>query len=488
MTPLRRLPSLPWLAGVMIFSWQSAQAGAAETAAAAQFHQKVQPVLEEYCYECHGDGMNKGDVAFDELQSDDEILNRDLWSKVLKNLRAGIMPPQKAPRPGPAERKVLEDWVKYEAFGIDPKNPDPGRVTLRRLNRAEYRNTVRDLMGVDFNTDVEFPPDDTGYGFDDIGDVLTVSPLLLEKYMTAATAIVEEAVPKVARVIPLVTLAGSRFRPGAAEAGRRQPRREPAGHAAGLVVLRAGHASPHPSTPEQAGSYRLALELSVRGAFDFDPGKCRVIFKVDGRELLRKEFAWEDNKTFPPFIFEEKWQAGAHRMSFELEPLTPAEQKLNSLEMRINSVSIQGPMEEKYWSRPKNYERFFTRDAPEGRRRAAAICAGSAGQFRAEGLPASGGWQDAGSFGGAGRRVFMNSRGRPSRRGWGRPWWRCWRRRGFCSGARKRNRLHPRKLTRWWMNTRWPRGSPTFCGPPCRTTNCLAWPRGGNCAKTWRRR
>ena len=74
-------------------------------------------------------------------------------------------------------------WIKYQALGIDRANPDPGRVTLRRLNRAEYRNTIRDLMGYDFQANEEFPADDTGYGFDNIGDVLTVSPLLLEKYL-----------------------------------------------------------------------------------------------------------------------------------------------------------------------------------------------------------------------------------------------------------------------------------------------------------------
>src|SRR6185436_19772482 len=103
---------------------------------------------------------------------------------------------------------------KYEAFGIDARNPDPGRVTARRLNRVEYRNTIRDLMGIDFPSEVEFPPDDTGYGFDNIGDVLTVSPMLLEKYMVAAKAIVSEAVPTVARVVPERTIAGSRFRAG----------------------------------------------------------------------------------------------------------------------------------------------------------------------------------------------------------------------------------------------------------------------------------
>jgi len=375
--PISRLALWPWLAGAMIFASQNPRAGAAEPAGVAQFHQSVQPILEQYCYECHGDGMSNGGVAFDGLKSGDEILNHDLWSKVMKNLRTGIMPPQKAPHPGAADRKVLEDWVKYEAFGIDPKNPDPGRVTLRRLNRVEYHNTIRDLMGVDYNTDEEFPPDDTGYGFDNIGDVLTLSPMLLEKYMIAATAIVEEAVPKVSRVIPQTTLAGSRFRPVGtnadnADRGGRRGQGARAGNRGGNqrdTLLSLSYYQPAEVAAsfnaENDGTYQLALELSVRASFEFDPGKCRAIFKVDGRELLNKEFAWEDNKTFPPFKFEEKWQPGAHQMSFELQPLTPEDQKINSVELRIDSLAIQGPMEEKYWSRPKNYDRFFAGDAPQ---------------------------------------------------------------------------------------------------------------------------
>ena len=364
---MSRLPIAPWLAGAVFFASESPPAGAAGPAGVEQFHKDVQPILEQYCYECHGDGESNGNVAFDELKSNDEILNHDLWSKVMKNLRTGIMPPQKAPHPAPAERKVLEDWVKYQAFGIDPANPDPGRVTLRRLNRVEYRNTIRDLMGVDFNTDVEFPPDDTGYGFDNIGDVLTVSPMLLEKYMIAATAIVEEGVPKVARVIPQTTLAGSRFHPAGASAGNGGRGGNRGGNQRDTLL---GLSYYQPATVGASfdaghdGTYRLAVELSVRAAFEFDPGKCRVLFKVDGQELLNKEFAWEDNKTFPPFNFEQKWEPGAHQMSFELQPLTPVEQRVNSLEMRIDSVTVQGPMEEKYWSRPKNYDRFFAKDAP----------------------------------------------------------------------------------------------------------------------------
>jgi hypothetical protein len=324
----------------------------AESKSAAHFRKEIQPILTEYCYDCHGDGMDKGNVAFDALKSDEEILGkRDLWWAVLKNLRAGIMPPAKKPRPPENEQRRLEDWIKYEAFGIDPKDPDPGRVTIRRLNRVEYRNTIRDLMGIDFKTAEEFPPDDTGYGFDNIGDVLTVSPLLLEKYMQAAETIIAAAVPTVATVVKEGSIAGSEFHGP-----------EGKGNGDRLTFYQQATVS-HTHKADQAGAYRLVVEMEVSGQFDFDPGRCTVVFKVDDRELTKKEFGWQNNKRFR-FEFDETWQPGEHPMAFELEPLTPVEQKVNSLDLRIVSVKVQGPLEKKYWVRTKNHERFFTREEP----------------------------------------------------------------------------------------------------------------------------
>ena len=154
-----------------------ANAVSAASDAPAEFHANVAPILAKYCADCHLDGAHKGNIALDEFTTDDSLLkNQDLWWKVLKNVRSGIMPPAKEPRIEEIDKRHLIDWIKYGAFGIDPKSVDPGRVTLRRLNRTEYRNTIHDLMGIDFNTVEEFPPDDTGYGFDTVGDALSVSP------------------------------------------------------------------------------------------------------------------------------------------------------------------------------------------------------------------------------------------------------------------------------------------------------------------------
>jgi hypothetical protein len=198
---------------VALFGIAHGWAGEGAGAAASPFIERVEPVLFEYCYDCHGDGMRRGNVDFDRYGTEAELkADHDLWLAVLKNVRAGLMPPRNRPQPTVADLAALDEWIKREAFGIDEENSDPGRVTLRRLNRVEYRNTIRDLMGIDYNTLEEFPPDDTGYGFDTVGDVLTISPLLLEKYLQAAEAIVAEAVPAAARVVPAQTLGGNRFR------------------------------------------------------------------------------------------------------------------------------------------------------------------------------------------------------------------------------------------------------------------------------------
>jgi cytochrome c553 len=166
----------------------------AETDDEAQFSKEILPILENHCYECHGDGEHKGKVRFDGFSSISELMDQpELWVHALKNLRSGLMPPAKKDRLPQEDFVKLENWITRSALKLDPSHPDPGRVTLRRLNRTEYHNTIRDLLGVDFPVHEEFPADDTGYGFDNIGDVLSSSSLLLEKYMAAAETIVAEA-------------------------------------------------------------------------------------------------------------------------------------------------------------------------------------------------------------------------------------------------------------------------------------------------------
>src|SRR5947207_10979446 len=150
------------------------------------FQKQVQPLLSRYCYPCHGE-KKKGDLDL-RIYTSETIVARDqaVFEKVLKNLQAHEMPPESKPQPTSAERDLITRWVQTFFFPCDCNHPDPGRVTIRRLNRAEYNNTIRDLMGVTFQPADDFPADDSGYGFDNIGDVLSLSPVLLEKYLAAA--------------------------------------------------------------------------------------------------------------------------------------------------------------------------------------------------------------------------------------------------------------------------------------------------------------
>jgi len=323
---------------------------------AAEFKRDVRPVLEKYCFDCHADGANKGNVAFDEFDPDQPLApSRSLWWRALKNIRAGMMPPAKKAQPTLEERARLEAWIKHSVFEFDPQHPDPGRVTLRRLNRVEYHNTVRDLIGVDYDTAAEFPADDTGYGLDNIGDVLTLPPMLLEKYLIAANEIIAEVVPGVAKVMPEKYIAGRRFAPG--DDRENGP-------------LSCSYYEPAAATNnfnlEHAGKYQLALELMVNEKYVddvFDYNKCRVIFSADGRPLLRHDFSWEGGKPYY-FNFEQDFDAGSHQLRFELVPLTPGEKQTRTLSMQLRSVTVRGPEDRKFWVPPKNHRRFFPREVP----------------------------------------------------------------------------------------------------------------------------
>src|SRR5216117_1344821 len=160
----------------------------------AAFQTRIKPVLGKYCFGCHGE-KKKGDLDLRVYTDEASVLrDRKTFAKVVKNLQAHEMPPEKKPQPTPDERDLITAWIQSEIFKCDCDHPDPGRVTLRRLNRVEYNNTIRDLVGVNFQPADDFPQDDVGYGFDNIGDVLSMPPILMEKYMAAADTILAKAI------------------------------------------------------------------------------------------------------------------------------------------------------------------------------------------------------------------------------------------------------------------------------------------------------
>ncbi len=167
----------------------------AAAAAESSFTKDVKPLLETYCITCHNPEKKKADLDLT-IFKDDAAASRatKLWRGVMEQVGDHLMPPDTAKKqPTMEERealvKALKNLKKYDG------PPDPGRVTIRRLNRTEYDYTIRDLIGIDLRTArSSFPSDDVGEGFDNIGDVLSLPPLLLEKYLDAATAILDKAI------------------------------------------------------------------------------------------------------------------------------------------------------------------------------------------------------------------------------------------------------------------------------------------------------
>jgi hypothetical protein len=161
----------------------------------AGFEKNVKPILKNTCSGCHNASVMSGGVNLVPYMDASTVADdRPSWEKIVEKLSSGEMPPKGIPHPPPAQVTAFTNFIHGEFDKADAlMKPDPGRVTARRLNRNEYKNTIRDLLAVDFRADKDFPTDDSGYGFDNIGDILTISPVLMEKYMNAAETIASRA-------------------------------------------------------------------------------------------------------------------------------------------------------------------------------------------------------------------------------------------------------------------------------------------------------
>ena len=170
--------------------------GAPPSESGTAFAQQVSPLLKSHCLKCHSGAEPRGELSLQPLtKAGSFVTQRKTWLKVVRRLRAGDMPPEDAPQPQPDKLASAIESMEAALSNVDcTKLNDPGRVTIRRLNREEYKNTIRDLLGIDLKLAEDFPEDDIGYGFDNIGDVLSTSPLLLEKYVDAAEKIAEQVI------------------------------------------------------------------------------------------------------------------------------------------------------------------------------------------------------------------------------------------------------------------------------------------------------
>ena len=149
----------------------------------------------QFCLDCHTGDEAEADLRLDALTAPLDIAQQHAsWIRVAEVVRAGEMPPGDEPQPTAELRQQFLQWLEPALKTLeDRQTSQPGRVTIRRLNRAEYNNTIRDLVGVDFQPAETFPADDVGNGFDNLADVLSLPPLLMEKYLEAAEQIVRRA-------------------------------------------------------------------------------------------------------------------------------------------------------------------------------------------------------------------------------------------------------------------------------------------------------
>jgi mono/diheme cytochrome c family protein len=161
-------------------------AAASSSALSAVSHRET---LNRYCVTCHNQRLKTAELTLDTLDLTKIADSAETWEKVVRKLRSGTMPPQPSRRPDHATYEGLIAWLEADLDRAAAARPNPGRPLLHRLNRAEYSNAIRDLLALDVDPASLLPPDDSAYGFDNISDVLGVSPSLQERYLSAARTI-----------------------------------------------------------------------------------------------------------------------------------------------------------------------------------------------------------------------------------------------------------------------------------------------------------
>ena len=174
--------------------FDSAQGSQPAAAAQSTDSAPYRAIVDQYCVTCHSARLKTGDLVLEKLDMSHVDADAAIWEKVVRKLRAGVMPPQGARHPDEATTHGLIAWLENQLDRGAEAHLNPGRPLLHRLNRAEYKNAVRDLLKLDVDVTTLLPPDDSAYGFDNISDVLGVSPSLQERYLAAAGRISRLAV------------------------------------------------------------------------------------------------------------------------------------------------------------------------------------------------------------------------------------------------------------------------------------------------------
>lgn len=294
----------------------------------------VRPFLEAHCYQCHGNGKHKGDITLDQFKDFASVLkDRKTWQSVQDVLEQHEMPPKKQKQPPPEELTRFTQFVS-DVLNFGSGGPhDPGFVAIHRLNRNEYDNTIRDLVGVDFNPAADFPADDTGYGFDNIADVLSMSPLLAEKYLSAAEQVMDKAVVLESPFKRKTVKYAAQLMKGG------EPTDDDHRILASEGEITQGHAFPVTAEYE----FRIAAEADQAGD---EPAKMEVSI---GQERIRTFDVKNRRGHSRTFTFRRKIAQGSHRVRlafvndfYDPDNPDPAKRDRNLI---IDSLEVDGPMD-----------------------------------------------------------------------------------------------------------------------------------------------
>ncbi|MCW1885063.1 DUF1592 domain-containing protein [Luteolibacter flavescens] len=317
------------------------------------YKKEILPLLENYCFSCHGEGTAKGKFSMDEYKDLSAHLgDRKHWLPVWQNLRSQIMPPSDKDQLTPAEKRKVQSWIEKEVFQLDPENPDPGRVTIRRLNRTEYQNAVYDLLGVEYDTKDVFPPDDTGYGFDNIGDVLSISPLLMEKYITAADEVVALALPEgAAAQVPRIDIEGKAFTVpfDTKTTGRWLP-------FAKKQEVKVEQEIPYD------GEYQIKVEYAIKGATEATVHEADLVVKAGGAKVGEVSLGWDQRRVID-LTGNAPLKKGKQTFEISLAPGRQPAGGEEELFLTIHRVIVQGPLGGDKREYAKGYRMIFV-DGP----------------------------------------------------------------------------------------------------------------------------
>jgi hypothetical protein len=308
----------------------------------ADFPKDGTAFLRKHCLHCHGDKEPKGGVNLGSYRDEDSALKgRKVLQKAAQLVESGEMPPESRPRPPAADAAAFVRSVRGVLARADGgARPDPGKVTLRRLNRTEYNNTIRDLFGVDFNPAEDFPADGVGYGFDNIADVLSLSPVLLDRYLAAAEGVVQRVHVTPPRQVVLRTPAlflnpqgndlREGFRPLFANARKLE------------MALPAGH----------DGEYVVRGKVYAQQAGD-EPVKAALL--LDGQQLKTFEVKADSLKTAQVIEFKTKLDPGPHPMLFGIAIANEFKNADGQRTLWVGELEVTGPPD----NRPASQRRLF---------------------------------------------------------------------------------------------------------------------------------